>query len=184
MSLSDLASLGSFVSGIAVLVSLVFLYFQLRQIGVQIVQAERNQKAAIRQARVARIIESSSTMTDAHVAEAVYKGMRGDEDISLVQLQQFLSHVIGRLYNAEDAFYQYQEGLLDQAAFEGFERTMRGTFSWPGMRVAYRDARGNFATDFASFMDRILAEVPIPDRGDRLAKWNADMAAEKSSGRG
>lgn len=31
MSRSDLASLGSFVSGFAVLVSLVFLYFQLRQ---------------------------------------------------------------------------------------------------------------------------------------------------------
>jgi hypothetical protein len=39
MSLSDLAALGSFVSGLGVLVSLVFLYFQLRQIGVQVKQA-------------------------------------------------------------------------------------------------------------------------------------------------
>ena len=31
MSLSDLASLGSFVSGAAVLASLVFLFFQTRQ---------------------------------------------------------------------------------------------------------------------------------------------------------
>ena len=48
MSLPDLASLGSFVSGIAVLGSLVFLYLQMRQIGAQIEQAERNQRAAIR----------------------------------------------------------------------------------------------------------------------------------------
>ena len=31
MTLSDLAALGSFVSGVAVLVSLAFLYFQMRQ---------------------------------------------------------------------------------------------------------------------------------------------------------
>jgi hypothetical protein len=42
MSLSDLASLGSFVSGAAVLVSPVFLYFQLRQLSGQVKQAEKN----------------------------------------------------------------------------------------------------------------------------------------------
>jgi hypothetical protein len=41
MSLSDLASLGSFVSGVAVLVSLVFLYFQLRQMNAQVLQTEK-----------------------------------------------------------------------------------------------------------------------------------------------
>lgn len=50
MSLSDLAALGSFISGLGVLVSLVFLYFQLRQIGVQVKQTEKNQRALISQA--------------------------------------------------------------------------------------------------------------------------------------
>lgn len=45
MSLSDLAALGSFVGGVAVLVSLIFLYFQLRQIGAQMAQADNNQRA-------------------------------------------------------------------------------------------------------------------------------------------
>jgi hypothetical protein len=36
MTLSDLAALGSFVSGLAVLVSLIFLWFQLRQMNEQI----------------------------------------------------------------------------------------------------------------------------------------------------
>lgn len=47
MSLSDLAALGSFFSGFGVLVSLVFLYFQLEQIGSQVKQAEKNQRALI-----------------------------------------------------------------------------------------------------------------------------------------
>jgi len=44
MTRSDLASLGSFASGFAVLVSLIFLYFQLRLVNRQVLQAERQQQ--------------------------------------------------------------------------------------------------------------------------------------------
>src|SRR5215472_11229819 len=54
MSLSDLASLGSFVSGAAVLASLVFLFFQMRQMTEQVRQTERNQRATINQERIAQ----------------------------------------------------------------------------------------------------------------------------------
>ena len=43
MSLSQLAEIGSFTSGVAILASLIFLYFQLRQINQQVKQAEKNQ---------------------------------------------------------------------------------------------------------------------------------------------
>jgi len=50
MSLSDLASLGSFVSGLAVLISLIYL-------AIQVQQAEQNQKAQIQQGRAARLVD-------------------------------------------------------------------------------------------------------------------------------
>ena len=54
MSLSDLAALGSFVSGLAVLVSLIFLYFQLRQVNRQVRQSEKNQLALMNQGVINR----------------------------------------------------------------------------------------------------------------------------------
>jgi hypothetical protein len=48
MSLSDLASLGSFVSGIAVVLSFVFLAMQIRQ-------SARNQRATIHNERTALV---------------------------------------------------------------------------------------------------------------------------------
>src|SRR5450432_96104 len=57
MSLSDLASLGSFVSGFAVLTSLVYLTLQVRQ-------TERNQKSSIRHSRVSRIVELHVALAD------------------------------------------------------------------------------------------------------------------------
>ena len=54
MSLSDLASIGSLVSGMAVLVSLIFLYIQLREIHSQVLQAEKNQRAMMNQGVISR----------------------------------------------------------------------------------------------------------------------------------
>ena len=47
MTLSDLAAIGSLVSGLAVLVSLVYVSIQIRQ-------TERNQRALINQGAMAR----------------------------------------------------------------------------------------------------------------------------------
>jgi flagellar biosynthesis/type III secretory pathway M-ring protein FliF/YscJ len=59
MSLSDLAALGSFISGVAVLASLVFLFFQMRQMTEQVRQSERNQRALMQQGRSMRGMETN-----------------------------------------------------------------------------------------------------------------------------
>ena len=64
MSLSELAEIGSFISGAAILSSLIFLYFQLRQINRQVKQAEKNQLSAIRQGRAARTVGIALTGTE------------------------------------------------------------------------------------------------------------------------
>jgi hypothetical protein len=184
MTLADLASLGSFVSGLAVLVSLVFLYHQLRQIGVQIKQAERNQQAAIRQGRVARITETAmASLQDAGVAATVNKAMVGEE-LSRVEIFQFTSLVLARLYNAEDAFYQHKGGMLTADDYDSFVRVTRTTYALPGMRVIYRQHRHTFGTEFVAFMDAILTDVPVTPRRDVEAAWKAAVAAETAGAGG
>ena len=68
MSLSDLASVGSFVSGIAVLVSLIYLALQVRQ-------AEKNQRALIHQGRVAQSTERFLRFADPGFSRAYLKGL-------------------------------------------------------------------------------------------------------------
>jgi len=74
MTLSDLAALGSFISELAVLISLFFLYFQLRQVNVQAQQAERTQQATIRHTRAARIVDIALASAELSWADAVRKG--------------------------------------------------------------------------------------------------------------
>jgi hypothetical protein len=89
MTLSDLASIGSFISGLAVLVPLVFLYFQLRQVGTQVQQAERNQQASIRQGRATRVVDMNLAATEPSLADAIAKGMAGTTGMTGTQLIQF-----------------------------------------------------------------------------------------------
>jgi hypothetical protein len=178
MSLSDLAALGSFVSGGAVLVSLVFLYFQLRQLAQQVRQAEKNQQAAIRQGRSATGIEIALAPIDAELARALVSTANAGEGLTDVQVVQFLSLTRAVFINYEDAFYQHQNGLLDDVAFEVWTRTARSGLGSAARRVAWGWLRGGFGSDFGLFIDQVIAETPLVQPFVRAERWRSDLAAE------
>jgi hypothetical protein len=180
MSLSQLGEIGSFVSGVAILTSLIFLYFQLRQINHQVKQAEKNQQSAIRQGRAGRSIGIVLTGTEPSLADAFVKGAFGDDDISLTQLMQFSAVCRATIINSEDTFYQHKDGLLDEASFVGFVAGMKGTLRYPGFRAQWKNARRNHGTEFIEFMDKLVAETPVAPRVDVLARWAVSVGAEKA----
>jgi len=182
MLLSNLAALGSFISGVAVLISLVFLYFQVKQINRQVLQAERNQQAAIRQARATRTVDIILSTKEPALADSYLRAVVGDTAISNTEFNQFRQILRATFVNCEDTFYQHEEGVLNDAAFASFVVGMRGTLQWPGFRAQWKRSRGNYGVKFVEFMDRIVAEVPVttaPD--DAFQIWKNDIAAELSA---
>ena len=173
MALSDLASIGSFVSGVVVFVSLIYLSLQVRQ-------AEKNQQASIRQGRTDRVVEINLKFSDPAVADAVDKGMTGAEDISRTELRQFRGFFRASFYNAEDSFYRHKEGLLNEAAFASYIASQRSAFILPGYRAAWKLTRNIFQAEFVEFMDKLLGEAPVLTISeDPLAQWKASVAKEK-----
>jgi hypothetical protein len=173
MTLSDLASIGSLISGLAVLVSLVYL-------GLQVRQAERNQQASIRQGRINRAVELLSAKMDSSVAEAVSCGLEGDQDLSPQQLALFVSYTEAYFMHAEDTFYQHAAGLLNDAAFKTFVAYQRYAFTQCGMRVQWKWQRAYYAGAYVAFMDKLLSEAPISNAHDAIADWRADVMAERA----
>ena len=114
------------------------------------------------------------------LAEARAKGMAGAEDISNTQLIQFMYACRSTFTNSEDAFYQHQEGLLNDAAFNSLVATVRFSFTSKGYRIAWKRSRDMYGRDFVEFMDKSLAEAPIKLPADRLAQWKVDLIAEGS----
>lgn len=171
MSLTDLASLGSFVSAIAVLISLIYLSLQVKQ-------AERNQQASIRSTRVTRIVDIHMGLAEPSLSDAVAKGGAGASDVTDTEVRQFIFYCAARFYNAEDSFNQFQEGLLDQRTLDSLVVGLQHSLRQPGIRAYYKRQRAAFGREFADFVDKLLAEQPRVNAPEAAAQWRADVAAE------
>ncbi len=174
MSLSDLASLGSFVSGFAVLASLVYLALQVRQ-------TKRNQQSAIRHSRATRVVELHLALANVAVADAWLHGSASPQEITQTEVSQFINLCRALFFHFEDSFYQREEGLLNDDAFETVVAGVRLSARSPGFRAAWRIARSNFAGRFLDFMDRgVAGTAGEPPVSLSLEAWKVAYAAEAS----
>jgi hypothetical protein len=174
MSLSDLASLGSFVSGFAVLLSLIYLARQVRQ-------TERNQQISIRHSRVSRIVELQLALADSAVADAWLHGSGSPQEITQTELSQFINLCRALFFHFEDSFYQRGEGLLNDEAFETVVAGARLLARSPGVRAAWRMTRPNFGGRFLVFMDEVVAGSALEPPVDlSLEAWKVAFASEAS----
>ena len=176
MTFSDLASIGSFISAVAVVASLVYL-------GSQVRQARQHQQAAIRAERASRLAMMNTAAEDPSIAEAVMKGLQGAEDLTVVQYAQFSHFCRASFFNAEDTYFQHAEGLLSEQAFASFIANVKGWAAGsPGIRAGWTQSRSMFVSEFADWMDRTLAEVEPAPPPDRFAEWRSLVAAQRVGG--
>jgi hypothetical protein len=174
MSLSDLASVGSFVSGFAVLISLVYLALQVRQ-------TKRNQQIEIRHSRVSRIVDLHLALADPGVADAWLHGSGSLQALTQTELSQYINLCRALFFHFEDSFYQREEGLLNDDAFETVVAGVRFSARSPGWRAAWKMARPNFGGRFRDFMDGEIAAAAVEPPVDlSLETWKVAFAAEAS----
>jgi len=82
MSLSDLAALGSFVSGVAVVVSFIFMALQMRQ-------SNQNQKSLMQQGRSARTVDILMKMTEPGLSETITNALGMDASTNPAKIFAF-----------------------------------------------------------------------------------------------
>ena len=174
MSLSDFASLGSFVSGFAVLFSLIYLALQVRL-------TKRNQQISIRHSRASRIVELHLALANPAMADAWLHGSGSPEELTQTELSQFTNLCRALFFHFEDSFYQRQEGLLNDNAFETVVAGARLSARSPGFRAAWRLTRPNFGGRFLDFMDGVVAQSAAEPPVDlSLEAWKVAFASEAS----
>jgi hypothetical protein len=173
MSLSDLASLGSFVSGVAVVVSFVFLALQIRQ-------ANRNQRSAIQQGRANNGLELMLRLTEPHLQESMMRGRAGDPTMSAAQIDAFVRAWIATFSTWEDGFLQRRRGMSDRDSAASDAATHRVYLSYPGCRAAWRTCRSQFTGAFRDYLDDLVRNTPPAAPPDVAATWRAFLAEEAS----
>ncbi len=151
MTLSDVATLSTAVSGLAVTASLIYLALQTHQ-------SAKHTRALIHQGRIAALRDVFLASADADIARAWIVTTGGEATPEMVQQRQFIAIIGAMIYGWQDTYSQHRLGLIDEGFFlqmrTGAERVMQDRAAreaWAFYRVP--------GTDFTTFMDGIVAAV-------------------------
>jgi len=175
MSLSDLASLGSFVSGVAVLISLIYLALQVRQ-------AEKNQQSLMQQSQSDRVCAMLIRNAEPDLAEVYRKGLSGEE-LTEVELVQFSSLFRAQMISRQDTFLQHERRLTSEPVFHTMRMTTRDAMRAPGARAIWRMVRLTYGPGFRAFIDEATQGPTGPTVGYDLELWKQSLAAVRAENR-
>lgn len=171
MSLSSLAAIGSFVSGIAVVVSLVYLAIQIRQAGL-------NQRGTMHQMRAQLSTDIMMRVAEAGLANSFRAGLTGASDISESQFWQFYYAASAILRTTENAYTQHQDGLISDMHFESARASTLSFLASPGYRALWLATRRSREPEFRHFMDKLLAEAEALPAQDLFHVWKSHLVVK------
>jgi len=171
MSLSDLAAIGSFISGLAVVFSFLFLALQMRQ-------SNLNQRSLAQGARSARYVEVLSQMADPYLSKLMCRSATGDATLDSSEAQSVIRTVGAILMHYEDSYLQFQAGTLDLASWDSDAASLKALLQDPGVRVSWRFVRHYLGGAYRSYVDELLRHTKLAPLNDYGEQWNLWMIEE------
>lgn len=165
LDLDTLANLGEFVSAIAVVVSLVYLAYQVRQ-----------STHSLRTENYARALERVATMqsrlsSDAAFAAIVTRGAIDASRLTAEERVQFTWTFYEMFGAFEFMFHQSESGALPREVWQRWSDTLAWWISLPGVQAWWLARPAPFSASFTRHVDgRLMTGQPDPAAAKR---WSA-----------
>lgn len=156
MSLADLASLGSFVSGIAVAITLIFLVIQMRQ-NTLAVRAAASQALSSAYADLSNI-----TVTNGDMARIWRLGLSDIGQLNDDERVRFFSFVSTIMRFMESAQLQFRRGQLDKEHWHALEGDFRDVVAQPGIKAYWALRRHWHAEEFHKWLEALHQSETAP----------------------
>lgn len=174
MSLSDLAAVGSLISGIAVFLSFIFLALQLRQ-------ANRNQRSLMQQARTARNVEILLKMADPDTSEVLAQANTNCAAMNDARIWSFYGFGAAVFWSYEDCFMQFRAKTLDPSSWASDVATLERLVAYPPYRAVWKMARDGMGGDYRDYVDSLMDKVPSDASRSLTDVFKACIAEELQS---
>ena len=159
MSLDNINAIAQTLGVVALVVSLVFVGYQLRQ-------NDKHTRAQIQSARVDRLMAQMIGFSDADKCAAYLRGNGREPTPEAIQDRQFYMQCLAQLGMITDVFHQHRDGLLSDEQFAGAVETYKRWLSEPGFYRIAMEFRALVFTRtpvLSTFLDTLLpAEAPKP----------------------
>ena len=149
MTVGELGSLGEFVGSIAVVVSLLYLAFQIRQ-NTKTVRASAHH--AMTESANAIAFEFARSEN----APLLLKGGRALGDLTAEERFKYSLLMRVSLGFYEESYHQYWDGLLDRDVWESRSLTLKEVFAQPGVAEWWRMNGHLYSTRFQEELAKLL----------------------------
>ena len=170
MDLAALANLGEFIGGLFVVVSLIYLAYQVRQ-----------NTRSLRSENYARLLDHMSMLQSRLAIDPEFNhifvvGAQDPGRLTSAERVRFSWGLYELFGAAEFMYHQSRENSLPEAVWGRWEATIGWWLSHPGMRDWWNSKPAPLAADFQAFGDDLIRN----DRFDVAAdeRWRSFVAGE------
>ena len=159
LKLSEYALIAEIISAMAIILSLIFVGFQLR-----------DNAAATRSATANATIASTSAWyssigQDLEASSIFLKAIENPDDLSREQWYQFSMKMHGLMLNFQNSFYLTDEGTLDSEIRDSLTAVMTSVKDQPGFQRYWQQRRDIFFPKFQAYVDEIILSEIDGNRG-------------------
>ena len=148
MDLTQLANLGEFIGGVAVLVTLVYLVIQVRQ-GSSALASNRYHDM------ISCVLENTfRPMSESReFAEFLHRANKSPEDLDEIDWARFVHYAYGTYAMWEDALVSYRRGVIDQDLWSAWDGVGHSLWASPAFRKFWNEERDGHTRTFQEYMD-------------------------------
>ena len=171
MSLSDLASVGSLVSSIAVLISLIYL-------GLQVRQNTHVHRASAHQVRLDFVMEFLHGQTDPSMAPLFLRGLEGDATMTEVEFTRFRAFMHRWFLGMAEIVWMHERGVLDDDRYAGSMEALRGYLGFPGSRAVWQVIKPVMPAPFRSLVETAILETDVASVHSAFNAWRSALAIQ------
>ena len=149
MSISDWGSIGEIVSGIGVILSLIY-------VGVQV----RKNSQDVRDNTAQQILNLFVTINHSpdELLLAAFLKLYRDEPFDKHEQMRYSFYLREQLETYHSAYYHYKRGNLDQSLFRAVEQRIKNNSQFPQWREVWEIANNVYSREFRDYVNGLLQE--------------------------
>jgi len=142
-----IGALAELVGALGVILSLVYLAFQIRQ-------NTNAMRGAAHESHISRVTNVTLGIgTNPQASELIARGSRDFGSLSHTERAQYRHPMGALLIGAEATLYQFKRGNLEEEIWERSRATFQSVVPFPGFHDYWVNARDNFTPGFQAVVD-------------------------------
>ncbi|MGI9258474.1 MAG: hypothetical protein ACR2QQ_06550 [Gammaproteobacteria bacterium] len=164
MSWEAISAVAELLGAIAVVISLVFVGFQVRQ-----------NTTAVRSAAAQAVHENfaawyTAAQSDAELLALSSKGLKDYTSLTATEKSQFIAMFMAFSLHTQDAFQKWHEGSLSPELWRGWEFVSMNFLSTPGGKGFWEERGYLFSDEFQSY---VVDDIMTREAHPKARPWGA-----------